>query len=220
MRKKKMATAIESKTKIHTRYTKKDGTRVPSVTTVLNVLAKPALIDWAWKMGLEGEDYKKHRDDKAEIGSLAHYLILCHIKGEQPDTRNYSQEQIDKAENCLISYFEWANGHTILSLLAEKPLVSEKYGFGGTPDHFALVDEIETLVDYKTGKGIYEEYYYQTASYAKLLEEDGHLTKRIMILNIPRSEDESFTVKVYKNFERGWQIFYHCLQIYKLMKEK
>lgn len=208
----------ESKTKVHHRYYKEDGTRVPSSTTALSILAKPALIDWAWKMGMEGEDYRKYRDDKGEIGSLAHYFILCDVKGIKPNTDNYSKNQIDQAENCLLSYYEWKKGLQIQNILAEVPLVSEKYSFGGTPDDFSVVNGIETLLDYKTGKGIYEEHYYQTSSYVKLLEEHGYFPKQIIILNIPRDEDEEFAIKVYKNFNKGWEIFYHCLQIYNLRK--
>jgi hypothetical protein len=117
----------------------------------------------------------------------------------------------------LISYFEWKKGHKIQDILVEEPLVSEKFGFGGTPDRLAYVDDILTLLDYKTGKGIYDEYYYQTCSYVKLVEECKRLyPERILILNIPRDEDEEFALKVYKNFDRGWEIFYHCLQIYNL----
>lgn len=214
-----MATETQSKTKVHQRYFKDDGARVPSSTTVLSILAKPALIEWAWKMGLEGEDYRKYRDDKAEIGSLAHYLILCDVKGVKPDTDQYSKKQIDLAENCLLSYYEWKKGHDVKSVFAEEPLVSNKFGFGGTPDDLSYVDGILTLIDYKTGKGIYDEYYYQTCSYVKLIEENKSLCpERILILNIPRSEDEEFSLKVYKNFDKGWEIFYHCLQIYNLMK--
>ena len=212
-------TAVESKTKIHHRYYKEDGTRVPSSTTALSILAKPALIDWAWKMGMEGEDYRKYRDDKGEIGTLAHHMILCDAKGIKPNTDNYSKRQIDLAENCLLSYYEWEKGHQIKDVLIEEPLVSEKYGFGGTPDRLAYVDGILTLLDYKTGKGIYEEYYYQTCSYEKLIEEcKNQYPERIMILNIPRDEDEEFALKVYKNFDKGWEIFYNCLQIYKLRR--
>lgn len=80
----------EIKTKIHTVYKTADGKRVPSVTTILGILNKPALLDWAWRMGCEGQDYKAVRDNAGDIGTLAHYLILCHLKGEKPETQDYS----------------------------------------------------------------------------------------------------------------------------------
>ena len=39
----------------HTKYYLPDGTQVPGVTTVLGAtLPKHALVDWAWKLGMEG----------------------------------------------------------------------------------------------------------------------------------------------------------------------
>ena len=57
---------------IHTIYKKADGTRVPSATTYLGVLAKPALIHWAWELGVQGLDYRKVRDQAGETGTLGH----------------------------------------------------------------------------------------------------------------------------------------------------
>ena len=71
--------------KIHTIYKKADGTRVPSVTTYLGVLAKPALIHWAWELGVQGLDYRKVRDQAGDVGTLVHYLILCQLQGQEPD---------------------------------------------------------------------------------------------------------------------------------------
>jgi hypothetical protein len=210
-----------AKTKIHTRYKLKDGTLVPGVTTILQVLAKPALIHWAWDLGCKGIDYKKFRDDKAEIGTLAHYLVMCHFKNIEPDTSDYSAKQIDQAENCLLSFYEWEKGHEIEPILVEDPLVSEVDKYGGTLDLFAKIDGVDTLLDIKTGKGIYEEYIYQLAAYFHLLQVNKHNPERANILRIGRDENEGFECKTYNksNLAIQWKIFKHCLTIHKLKKE-
>ena len=53
-------------TKAHVRYRTKSGIMVPGTTTVLNLLAKPALVYWAWNLGMQGEDYRKVRDKAME----------------------------------------------------------------------------------------------------------------------------------------------------------
>ncbi len=76
-----------------------------------------------------------------------------------------------------------------------------------------------TLVDYKTGKGgCYPEYIVQGATYAAMLEMAGNKVDDIRVLNIPRSDDESFGEKIITKEERrvGFEIFKHCLAIYKL----
>lgn len=214
-----MATT-KDKTKVHTIYKTTDNVRVPNVTTVLGILNKPALLDWAWKMGLEGQDYKLVRDNAATIGTIAHYLILCHLKGTIPELDQYSKEDIDKAENSLLSYFEWEKGHTIKPILVEAALVSDKYCFGGTIDCYAEIDGSPGLIDHKTGKGIYDEMLYQLSAYRQLLEEHGYPVDNCRILRIGRTEDENFEERFVGNgkLSTGWEIFKSCLDIYRNQK--
>jgi len=208
-----------NKTKIHTVYKLSSGDRVPSVTTILNILAKPALLDWAWKMGCEGLDYKAVRDDAAGVGTLAHYLIMCHLKNIGPDTSEYSVDDIKRAENCLIKYWNWEKGHKIEPILVEIPLVSEEHRFGGTIDLFANVDGLPTLVDFKTGKAIYPEFFYQLSAYEQLVKEAGHTLKATRILRIGRDESEGFEERTIGELYKQWGIFLACKQIYELKKE-
>jgi len=214
--------------KAHTRYKLGDGTAVPGATTVLGILNKPALVKWSNNLGLAGIDVSKYVDDKAAIGTLGHALITDHYAGRETDTSDYSANQIDAATNSALSFWEWVRGHPIKrAILVEKPLVSKAHGYGGTPDLVVeMADGSENafptkeLIDLKTGKGIWPEHVWQGATYRMLLREHGYVVDRVRILNIPRSEDESFVEKVLseKELETGWQIFLHCLAIYNLQK--
>ena len=210
---------IPDKTKIHTVYKLKSGDRVPSVTTVLGILGKPALIQWAWELGTQGIDYKAVRDNAGDIGTLSHHLIMCDIKGEKPDTSEYSAQDIDKAENCLIKYYDWTMNHKIKPLMVETPLISEEHQFGGTIDFFGEVDNQPTLLDFKTGKAIYPEFFYQLAAYEQLLAEAGQLIEVTRILRIGRNEDEGFEERTIGKLDNQWQVFLNCLSIYNLQKE-
>lgn len=208
-----------SKTRVHTVYNGKDNKRLPSVTTVLGILSKPALIHWAWELGTKGEDYRKVRDRAGDIGTLAHYLIFCHLKGIEPDTSDYSPDVLNKAETCLLKYWEWENQNHPEPILLEQPFVSEDYGFGGTIDCVAKVNGALTLIDHKTGKAIYPEMVYQLAAYRQLLHENAYDVASVRILRIGRDETEDFEERVFTSLDRQWDIFHHCLQIYKLQKE-
>jgi hypothetical protein len=207
-----------SKEKIHTVYKTNDGQRVPSVTTALGILAKNALIDWAWKCGVDGLDYKVVRDSAADVGTLAHYMILCHLRNEKPDTSEYSAKDIDLAENCLLSYFEWQKHHTMESIFVETPLVSETLRYGGTIDWYGKLDGEPTLIDHKTGKAIYGEFFYQLAAYKHLLQENGYPCNSVRILRIGKSEDEGFEERVITSTTNQFELFKHCLVIYELQK--
>ena len=209
----------KEKVKSHIRYQLADGTYVPGVTTVLGVLAKPQLIIWANRLGLQGIDSTKYRDAMADIGTLAHKMIAAHLKSEPCDTSEYSQEHIDKAETCLIKFWDWEKQHTLQGILIETPLVSEVYGYGGMPDWFGQLDNIYTLLDFKSGKAIYSEFFYQLAGYKQLVEEQGYPVPEESILRIGRDEDEGFEERMMNSLDKQWQVFEHCLAIYALLKE-
>ena len=208
-----------AKVNAHQRYRLKDKTIVVGVTTVTNLLAKPQLVPWANKLGLRGIDVNRFVDDKASIGTLAHDMILCHFKNEACDTSDYSSKQIDAAENSFLSFLEWEKSHEIEVTFVEKQLVSEQYRFGGTIDLFGKIDGIATLTDFKTGSGIFDEYFIQVGGgYRQLLNENECNIDRVTILNIPRTEDESFKEETKVDTKDYWEMFYHLLQIYYLRK--
>lgn len=212
---------MPDKTKIHTVYKNQAGDRVPSVTTILSVLAKPALIEWAWRMGTEGKDFKAVRDQAGDIGSLVHMMILADLKGEKLDLSEYSPSDVDKAETCLIKYWEWVKANPQKTMLCEAPLVSE-LGYGGTPDWFGTIGNILTLVDYKSGKAIYAEFFSQAAAYAELLKENGYgYPEQVRIIRIGRDDTEQFEDRTITGESLGgyFEIFLACLKIYQKRKE-
>jgi len=207
------------KTKAHTIYKLADGTRVPGVTTILGVLNKPALVKWANNLGLQGIDSSKYVDDKADIGTLAHQMIADYLRGVETDTSEYSQKQIDQAENSVLSYLEWEKAHTIKPILIEESLVSEDWHFGGQIDCLAELDGEQVLIDFKTSKGIYPEMLAQVSAYCILLEEHGYAVRHARILRIGRDEDEGFEDMVVTRRDTRWQLFSACLEVYNLLKE-
>jgi len=206
------------KVKVHTVYKNEEGVRVPGVTTALGILNKPALIHWAWKLGIEGIDYKVFRDDKADIGTLTHLMALSYEKDEKPDTDYYTKAQIDLAEICFSKYLDWRDKHEIKSIFLEKQSVSGKYQYGGTLDHYCLLDGVKTLIDYKTGKAIYSEQFFQLAAYKQLLEEEGYKVDQCIILRLGRNEEEGFETKTITDLTMQFEVFLSCLKIYQLKK--
>ncbi len=214
--------AIAAKrSKTHTRYHNKAGKQLPGVTTILGVLNKPALVPWANNLGLLGIRVKEYVDALAIIGTGGHEMIMYHNKGLKWDNpNNYASDLVDKMENCFLSYLAWEKQHKVEPILCEEPLVSERYGFGGTIDMYAYVDDVPTIVDYKTGKAIYPEHVYQVSAYRQLLiESDKYFPEAVRILQIGRDETEGFSEKVVIDTAREWELFQHCLEIYKLQKK-
>jgi len=111
------------KAKRHTIYKNKDGVEVPGTTTVTGVLAKPALIIWANRLGLQGYEVEKWVDELADVGTLAHYLIECDLKKIPPDLSDYSPNQIDLAENAVLKFYEWQEQNKFKKIESELQLV-------------------------------------------------------------------------------------------------
>jgi len=206
------------KTKAHTQYINFNGNRVVGVTTVLNVLDKPALVIWANRLGLQGIDSTKFKDKMADIGTITHLRILHYLKHTQPDLSEYSQADIATSDNCLLSFYEWEKSHKLEPICVEVPLTSDRFGYGGTPDYIGLVNGRLEIVDFKTG-GIYNTAYYQVAAYRQLSNEMGHEVNHARILKIGRDANEGFEERLIAKFDDEFQLFLRCLEIYNLLKK-
>ncbi len=207
---------VTTKTRAHQQYKTKDGVKVPGVTTVLQVLNKPALVKWANNLGLQGIDSSKFRDKMADIGTLAHLMILDHFRQTKQNYCEYSADDIDKAENCLISFYNWVDENKVVPIDIEVQLVSELYRYGGTVDLYCFLNGVPTLIDFKTGKGIYDEYFVQVAAYRQLLKEKNKEVTQARIVRIGRDEDEGFEDCKISSIDEYWNIFFYALNIHNI----
>lgn len=120
----------------------------PSVTALLDLLAKPALIGWANKQGLMGIEIKAKRKVSLEAGTSIHSQIES----------GCFDRQIDATAFC-----SFMHGKKILA--TEQDIETE--WFIGRYDVSLLVNEQEYIVDYKrSSKGrIYLENKLQLVAY-------------------------------------------------------
>jgi len=207
--------------KPHTRYRLADGTLVPGVTTVLGVLHRPGLVEWANKLGLQGIDTRGYVDELAKIGTLAHGLIEEELGGPEVDRSLYSAEEIDRAENSLLKFYEWQKAHEIQPVFIEKPLVSERFRYGGTIDCYAVIDGRPEILDIKTSKQVYDSHLYQVAAYWKPVEEAGYPVEAVRVLQVGRTEDEGFSEHIIpvQALRPHWLVFRYALRIHHLQQQ-
>jgi hypothetical protein len=206
------------KARQHTVYKLQNGERVPGVTTITGTMDKPQLVRWANQMGLKGIDTTKYVDELAEVGTLAHDGIHCHLTGQPWVTDDYSKNQIDLASNGIIKWHYWADQHKIEVLHSERVLVSEQHRYGGTPDLYTILDGKPVLLDIKSGKGIYDEHFTQTAGYYLLLKEQGLPVCSVYIVRIGRTDDEGTQPEVREcgDIDLHVERFLCCRKLYDL----
>jgi hypothetical protein len=212
-------TAKTDRNKVHQRYYSKTGTLLPGVTTVLGLLAKPALIHWSWSLGMKGIDYRKARDEAADIGSIAHYLILTDLKNIKPNLSDYAQVDIDKAYNAMKSYYAWRKMNDVQPIEVECSLISEKWGYGGTFDLLAKVNGVDTLIDFKTSNSLYSEYSTQIGAYYELIRENRNIKVVGKLIRINKANNDDFEVKTVEQIEKQFELFKYLLRVYNLQKE-
>lgn len=218
-----------SDTKAHQRYRNTAGKVVPGVTTILGLLNKPALIPWAWKLGMQGEDYRKVSDRAANIGTIAHYLVECNLKGIIPDLTDFIPSSIKIAKVAFGNFQEWWQQEHLILVESECQLASEVMQCGGTLDCVAqkyynptdLLPGELWLVDIKTSKAVYDEMLYQLAAYWALWNEN-HPEQPITNAHIIQlsKEDGRLTHYKYDSLFAELEIFRHLRMIYGLRKDR
>lgn len=209
----------------------KDGSRVPSVTTILGRFKESGgLIQWAYKQGLEGLDINKTRDEAGNAGSLAHDLIEADILDADPKLPSAEQLKMSeedyaialvRANRAFGAFRRWRRSVSLEVLWTELPLVSETHRFGGTIDAVAVVGGCMSIADWKSSGKIWPEYLVQVAAYRFLWEEaNPEPENKIKSIHLVRV-DKEFASFAHHSWEIevidiAWSAFALMLPLYRL----
>lgn len=197
-----------------------DGTKVPSVTTVLSRFKESGgLIHWAWTMGKEGKDYRDVRDEAATAGTLAHEAVEAWCKGSEPQFLG-AEEVCERARKSFGAFLGWADRSQLRVDRMEIPLVSHAHRFGGTFDAI-LVRGHRAMGDWKTSNAIYPEYLCQVAAYGILWEEnfpEEPITGGYDLIRFDKTYGD-FTHKHWDELESARRAFLLLRELYELDKE-
>jgi hypothetical protein len=199
------------KTRAHQKYPLKDGTDVPGASTIAKIGEDTSgLIHWAWKLGMEGQDYRKVRDKAADIGTVAHFMIECFLHNHEPDLAEFSSADIEKANIAFGNFRKWWDEEGFTVIEPEVQLVSEDYLFGGTIDAPSRDrDGKIVLLDWKTSKAIVGAHKVQLAGYEQLWNENRPDMKiqRRGIVRIGKESPDDFEVAWMFSAEPYWEVF-------------
>lgn len=209
-------------TKAHTRYRNKEGKVIPGVTTILGLIDKPALKHWAWKLGMEGIDYRKVTDQAASIGTITHLMVECYLRDEQINLENYTPANVKRAEFAFSEFTTWWEAQQLKPIAVEYRMSSEIMQCGGMLDCVAKAPNGDLLlIDIKTSSGVFDEMWYQLAAYWAMwaeLNPDKPLD-RAYICHLSKDTGR-LTAHPGKDLYRELEIFRHMRAVYELMKAK
>ena len=187
----------------HTIY-KVNGKRVKSVTTLINAhlgWSKGALIGWTRKHCLKGDDSMAIMKEAGRIGTLAHTMIEKFIKGGVVNLDGYTPNEISQAKTAYYGFYNWFANNNVNFRETEMKLVSEKYGFGGTFDAVAIVNEKLVLIDFKSSNAVHDEFLIQLAAYRQLWNE--HIDQKYTVENTPAAKDKP---QLLESRKKMWKI--------------
>lgn len=168
------------------------------------------------RLGTE-KSHQRELRKAADIGTQAHALIEWNLRRELGQTQ-LDQPQIGpKAMWAFSRYEEWRRSVRLRPIFIEQPVWSRRHLYAGTIDLCAEVKESDVLsvVDWKTGKAIYEEALLQNAAYVEALIEMGHASHDThgLIVRLPKVEgDPEFETRVITPQERH-RLFQVFLQV-------
>jgi len=217
-----------NKAKQHTVYKNKEGKRVPGTTTITGIMNKPALVGWANNLGLEGIKVREYVDDLAQIGTLAHYMVECHINSKimnkemKPNLDDSTPNQTKSAETSFNKFLNWESKNEVIYISSEKQAVSEEHQYGGMIDIYCMLNNVYTLLDIKTCKAIYPDHFLQVGGgYFPLLKEQDLPVEEARIIRIGRSEEEGIEAedRLIPDLEKYQKLFLMCKSIYDIKKE-
>jgi hypothetical protein len=201
-------------------YFTKNGTKVPSVTTILGRFKESGgLIWWAWDLGRQGKDYRAEKDIAAEAGTLAHAAIDAYIHKQPFEWRGTPEIQA-KAISAYEAFLEWSRQTNMVCEETELPLVSEKYQYGGTFDSI-LVKGKRAMGDWKSSNAIYPEYLCQLAAYGNLWNEnypDRPIAGGYHLLRFDKTYAD-FHHHYWAELDTAWKAFLLLRQLYEYDKE-
>lgn len=150
--------------KDHTVYINSKNIEVPSATTVLKVINKPALVYWANSLGYKHQSIKKVLEESSAIGTDFHDMLSNYTMGKE-----ISGEHLNDAITLFLLFKDWAEENEYKAIISEQKLVGDEYG--GTLDAISSINGKIYMVDYKTSKNIYSSMFLQLAGYGLLVKE-------------------------------------------------
>jgi len=172
------------------RWYKIDGMLLPSVTSILHEFTEesPSLVKWRERT----PDWKEVMAHKAKVGTLVHnrvgeYFIDKFGVGGVPQKTEFEiTDQIEiEAEACLSYFYDFIHKFKVEPVGVEIKSWHRKYKYAGTCDLVCKLNNIMTLIDWKTSYAIYEHYQSQVLAYKKSLMSDPefkHDIKRCVVV--------------------------------------
>ena len=200
-----------------------------SVTTILQIINKPALMYWFGKEVYYAMLKDPTIDEKTALqapyktsgkakqrGTTVHSIVEA-FKSTEKRIENIPMHYRDYA----MAFYDFMQDFNIEILEKEKSLISEKHKIGGTLDMYARVGKKKMIIDVKTGKGIYQETGLQMSAYANMYRELGKEVEEIAVLLLITGKNGRPTGKYkFQTMRENFDAFIACKKLYSYINRE
>ncbi len=153
-----------------------DGSKVPSVTTILSILGNKEIIKWANNLGFHHINYEKKLETLANDGTKMHTILQHIVDDTIEDEQIIFKDKLEENKYSLLAdrFRNMIKRYDYKTIFTEKSFVSSKLGYGGTIDWFANMSGLYMINDFKSSKKVYIKHLLQIGGYYNLLVENGY----------------------------------------------
>lgn len=213
---------------------------LPSVTTVLGIIDKPALVGWASRTTAESirtnltpmvgkvltnEMLQEHvhvskrypskvKADAGDFGTRMHEAIEQILNGREPTIAPDIAQAVD-------SFRLWWESVDLEIKFTELHLASIKHGYGGGTDVVAMNRKTLTPVicDWKSSNGIWDEMALQVSAYYHAYwEMTGDQPESAWIVRLGKDRPE-FEARKVEDIDGAFKAFLAALELWRRMKD-
>lgn len=172
------------------------------------------------------------RDAAATIGTTVHDWAEAFANAKAYDleipslpskVEGLTFDEVENVANGISAFLDWNNAHDVEYLAVEEIIYSRAHDYTGKFDVFAKVDGKKTIIDYKTGSGIYSGHRYQLSAYWQAYEEEYGvgIIEQAMIAHFNKKTGNFDTLIINRDEhqEKNLPAFLACLAVKRREKE-
>jgi hypothetical protein len=183
----------------------------------------------SWKAYLntrlgETKASQKELSKAGEIGTQAHKLIENALN-QRMNLPAKDEGDILASEPARLAFKhwkEWASAVDLEPIASEQVIWSHRHRYAGTLDLLARVNGRLAVIDWKTGKYVYNEAHLQNAAYRQAVREMGHGDPELgIIVRLPKTvDDPSFQAVEADKESISMDVFLHVMELWHWQEDK
>ncbi len=176
-----------------------------NVTELEETWIPPSVTVWDELLKEAKSQHRTVKKTATDIGQMAHAWMEAYGRKRLLGYAHHAAVELvpmpenEKAKLCVEAALKWLVEHHVEPIEVERKVYSVELDTAGTMDWVGFVDGKRSIIDFKSSKGLYDEYLYQIAFYRAAYEEEtGMRIDQCILLKLGK-EDGDFDTRTVDN---------------------